>query len=83
MHDLILYYSVTCCFMNDKLEKLSTAALHTLLARETRKFIVAIEYGSTASDMQEIRENIKDIQGILDRRTSVVNARQESGWDPA
>ena len=56
--------------MNNPLSKLSTGALQTLLSRETRKFIVAIEYGSTASDLSDIRETIKDIQRELDSRAS-------------
>ena len=56
--------------MSNSFRKLSTAALQTLLSRETRKFIVAIEYGSTASDLSEIRETIKELQKELDSRAS-------------
>jgi hypothetical protein len=56
--------------MSNSLGNFSTAALQTLLAKETKKFIVAIEYGSTASDLSEIRETIKEIQYELDSRAA-------------
>lgn len=56
--------------MSNPITNLSTAALQSLLSKETKKFIVAIEYGSTASDLSEIRESIKEIQRELDNRAS-------------
>ena len=56
--------------MSNPLNTLSTAALQKMLSRETKKFILAIDYGSTASDLSEIRETIKDIQRELDARAS-------------
>lgn len=68
--------------MSNPLSKLSTASLQTLLSRETKKFIVAIEYGSTASDLSEIRETIKDIQRELDLRASNKSVRgEQSDWE--
>ena len=68
--------------MNNSFGNLSTAALHTLLSRETKKFIIAIEYGSTASDLSEIRETIKELQKELDGRTSSNSVRgDQPGWD--
>ena len=68
--------------MSNPLSKLSTATLQTLLSRETRKFIVAIEYGSTASDLSEIRETIKDLQRELDLWESNRSVRgDESVWE--
>ena len=68
--------------MNNPLSKLSTGALQTLLSRETKKFIVAIEYGSTASDLSEIRESIKEIQRELDSRVSNRTAKDDQpGWE--
>lgn len=68
--------------MSNALSKLSTAALQTLLSRETRKFIVAIEYGSTASDLSEIREMIKDLQRELDSRASNRSVRgDQPDWE--
>lgn len=67
--------------MSNPISNLSTAALQTLLARETKKFIVGIEYGSTASDLSEIRETIKEIQQELDSRTSNKPVRNDdSNW---
>jgi hypothetical protein len=68
--------------MNNPLSKLSTGALQTLLSRETRKFIVAIEYGSTASDLSDIRETIKDLQRELDSRASNKAVRRDqTDWE--
>jgi hypothetical protein len=68
--------------MSNPISNLSTSALQTLLAKETRKFIVAIEYGSTASDLSEIRETIKDIQRELDSRASNSSVRgNNSDWE--
>lgn len=68
--------------MSNPLSKLSTGALQTLLSRETRKFIVAIEYGSTASDLSDIRETIKDIQRELDSRASNKAVRDDQpDWE--
>ena len=68
--------------MSNSFAKLSTAALQTLLSKETRKFIVAIEYGSTASDLSEIRETIKDLQRELDQRAASQSVRgQEKDFD--
>lgn len=68
--------------MSNSIRDLSTAALQTLLSRETKKFIVAIEYGSTASDLSEIREIIKEIQHELDSRASGNTVRgSDSDWE--
>lgn len=68
--------------MSNSLGNLSTAALQTLLAKETKKFIVAIEYGSTASDLSEIREGIKEIQFELDNRAAAGKPvrNDDPGW---
>jgi hypothetical protein len=68
--------------MSNSIRDLSTSALQTLLARETKKFIVAIEYGSTASDLSEIRETIKEIQHELDTRASSSSVRSKNqDWE--
>ncbi|MBC7826944.1 MAG: hypothetical protein H7122_04300 [Chitinophagaceae bacterium] len=69
--------------MNNSFKSVSTAALQTLLAKETKKFIVAIEYGSTASDLSDIREDIKEMQRELDSRAAnkSVRGRNESDWE--
>ena len=68
--------------MSNPLNTLSTAALQKMLSRETKKFILAIDYGSTASDLSEIRETIKDIQRELDLRASNKTVRgDQSDWE--
>ena len=68
--------------MSNSFGNLSTAALQTLLSKETKKFIVGIEYGSTASDLSEIRETIKEIQRELDHRASDTSVRgSQSDWE--
>jgi hypothetical protein len=68
--------------MSNSFNKLSTTALQSLLSRETKKFIVAIEYGSTASDLSEIRETIKEIQLELDNRASNTSVRGDKpDWE--
>ncbi len=51
--------------MNNKLQKLTTDQLIHLLNQERKKFIVAIDYGSSGSDLQEIRDQIKDLETII------------------
>lgn len=65
--------------MSNSFSNLSTASLQTLLSKETKKFIIGIEYGSTASDLSDIRETIKDIQRELDNRAANNSVR---GKDP-
>jgi hypothetical protein len=68
--------------MSNSISNLSTASLQTLLAKETKKFILGIEYGSTASDLSEIREIIKDIQRELDARASNTSVRgNNQDWE--
>ena len=68
--------------MSNSIRGLTTAGLQTLLAKETKKFILAIEYGSTASDLSEIRETIKDIQRELDARASNPSVRgNDRDWE--
>lgn len=70
------------CAMSNSISNFSTSALQTLLSRETKKFIVAIEYGSTASDLSDIRETIKEIQRELDSRASGSSVRtNNSDWE--
>lgn len=68
--------------MSNRLNTLSTAALQKMLSHETKKFILAIDYGSTASDLSEIRETIKDIQRELDSRASNKSVRgDQPDWE--
>ena len=54
--------------MNQKLLLLTTDELIHLLNLERKKFIVAIDYGSSGSDLQEIRDNIKELEAIIATR---------------
>ena len=56
--------------MNQKLQALTTDELVQLLNQERKKFIVAIDYGATGSDLQEIRDQIKEIESIIASRNS-------------
>ena len=83
MHRISLNIHLSTHIMSNSIRNLSTAALQTLLSRETKKFIVAIEYGSTASDLGEIRETIKEIQHELDSRAASSKPLRgnESDWE--
>jgi len=45
--------------MDSRFQNLSAAQLRTIIIHEMRKFALALEYGSTYSDLEEIREQIK------------------------
>ncbi len=51
--------------MNQRIKNLSAAQLRTIVIYEMRKFALALEYGSTISDLQEIREQIKELTELL------------------
>jgi hypothetical protein len=51
--------------MESRLQNLTAAQLRTIVIHEMRKFALALEYGSTISDLQEIREQIKLLTDIL------------------
>jgi hypothetical protein len=51
--------------MEPSLDKLPASVLRTIIIRETRKFALALEYGSTLSDLQEIRDYIKMLENLL------------------
>lgn len=54
--------------MNSNLDKLPASALRTMIINETRKFILALEYGSTLSDLQEIKEFISRLEELLAKK---------------
>ena len=57
--------------MNHKLHNLTTDELIYLLNQERKKFIVALDYGSSGSDLQEIRDQIKTLEILVaDSRTA-------------
>ncbi|MBC7903295.1 MAG: hypothetical protein H7Y27_07720 [Gemmatimonadaceae bacterium] len=51
--------------MNQDIKKLTAGSLRKLLIREMKKFIVALKYESTASDLEEIRDHIRELMTIL------------------
>lgn len=51
--------------MNNRLQNLTTAQLRTIMIHDMRKFALALEYGSTISDLEEIREHIKLLADLL------------------
>jgi len=51
--------------MNSRLQNLSAAQLRTIIIHEMRKFALALEYGATLSDLEEIREYIKGLTDLL------------------
>ena len=51
--------------MNSRLQTLTAARLRSITIVEMRKFALALEYGSTFSDLQEIREHIKELDDLL------------------
>jgi len=59
--------------MNTKLYKLTTDQLIHLLNQERKKFIVAIDYGSSGSDLQEIRDQIKELETVIASRSPADN----------
>ena len=56
--------------MNHNLQALTTDELVQLLNQERKKFIVAIDYGATGSDLQEIRDQIKELESVIASRNS-------------
>lgn len=51
--------------MDSQFPNLTAAQLRTIIINEMRKFALALEYGSTISDLQEIREQIKLLADTL------------------
>jgi len=51
--------------MEARFQHLSAAQLRTIVIHEMRKFALALEYGSTLSDLHEIREQIRLMSDTL------------------
>lgn len=51
--------------MEPRFQHLSAAQLRTIIIHEMRKFAMALEFGSTVSDLQEIREQIRLLTDAL------------------
>ena len=58
--------------MNNTLQALTNDELVTLLNQERKKFIVAIDYGTTASDLEEIKEYIKELESLIASRQETI-----------
>ena len=54
--------------MNHKLQSLTTDEITNLLNQERKKFIVALDYGATGSDLEEIRDQIRELESLIDSR---------------
>ncbi|HYC29332.1 MAG TPA: hypothetical protein VEB42_10955 [Chitinophagaceae bacterium] len=54
--------------MNIELLKMDASTLRALLVNETKKFLLALEDGSSISDLETIRMNIREISAILEKR---------------
>ena len=54
--------------MNSTLSDLSASALRKLSILEINKFIVALEYGTTLSDLSEMRSYLKMVLEELSRK---------------
>ena len=54
--------------MNPELLNLDAATLRNLLKEETRKFLVALEDGSSITDLENIRINIREISAALEQK---------------
>jgi hypothetical protein len=54
--------------MNIELLNLDAQALRNLLVQETKKFLRALEDGSSISDLESIRLNIREISSILEKK---------------
>ncbi|WP_207515376.1 hypothetical protein [Longitalea luteola] len=51
--------------METRLQQFTAAQLRTIVIHEMRKFALALEYGSTISDLQEIREQVRLLADTL------------------
>jgi hypothetical protein len=48
--------------MSSKFDTLTINQLSNLLSQERKKFLVAIDYGASGSDLEEIRDAIKEME---------------------
>ena len=59
--------------MNQRVKNLSAAQLRTIIIYEMRKFVLALEYGSTISDLQEIKDQIRELTELLTEKEQSEN----------
>ena len=58
-----------------KLGNADTKTLRDLLSQERQKFLLALQYESSASDLEEIRDTIKELQQLLTEREKTETIR--------
>lgn len=61
--------------MKSTLRNLSAAQLRTIFINEMRKFALALEYGASLVDLQEIKDQIKDMADLLS-----LKEKEETSW---
>lgn len=64
--------------MNKKLQSLPTEEIVSMLALERKKFLRAIDYGTSGSDLEEIRDVIRELESLLSDRQAP-RSLQEKG----
>ncbi|OQP57717.1 hypothetical protein A3860_08790 [Niastella vici] len=62
--------------MEPRFQKLSAAQLRTIIIHEMRKFAMALEFGATISDLQEIREQIRLLADALAEKEKDEDSRE-------
>jgi hypothetical protein len=68
-------------FMNAKLQSLPTEEIVSLLNLERKKFLRAIDYGTSGSDLEEIRDAIRELESMVSSRESKDQSRREASSD--
>jgi hypothetical protein len=67
--------------MNVKLQSLPTEEIISLLNLERKKFLRAIDYGASGSDLEEIRDAIKELESLVSSRDVAGNRQQNRETD--
>ena len=62
--------------MDPKLHNLPTYEILSLLNLERKKFLRAIDYGSPGSDLEDIRDAIRELESIISSRQDVIRGQQ-------
>lgn len=65
--------------MDSRFSELSAVELRSMILDETRKFILVLQFGSTLSDLEEIRDQIKllnDALAIKEKSAFNVNSEE-------
>jgi hypothetical protein len=65
--------------MSSKLETLTIEQLSNLLSEERKKFIVAIDYGASGSDLEEIRYVIKELEAAIASKNTTSSRHNPEG----